>query len=190
MTDLLLLALGASLVNAHLLTGVPRLCPLTGLVGRFDATVALVLTTLMLAAFAGPFAYALAPAMPATSSGPALVPALLVVAGALAIDGWLRVRRPVVHGRLGALVPMAAINATLLLLALLPTLAGRGPLDALAASLPVAAMYALAPVCLAGMQVRLAAADAPAAFRGLPIAFVTAGLVALALAGLGGVLGR
>ena len=69
---------------------------------------------------------------------------------------------------------------------MLPLVSGRAPLDALVVALPVAFVFSVAPLCTAAMQVRLAGADVPAAFRGLPLAFVTAGLAALALAGLGG----
>lgn len=186
MTDLLLLSLGASLVNVHLLTAVPRSCPLVGLAGRFDVTVALALAAALFTSVAGPLALAAAAVIPALPGAPALPLVVLEAGLALAADTWLRLRRPVLHARLGAFLPVAALNGALLGLALLPLVSGRAPLDALGAALPVALVFSVAPVCTAAMQVRLAAADVPAAFRGLPLAFVTAGLAALALAGLGG----
>ena len=192
MTDLLLLALGASLVNAHLLTGAARTCPLVGIAGRYDVTVALSMTSALLAIVAVPLALALARGTLASAApgATALLFITLVVALALALDAWLRSRRPVIHGRLGAFLPVAALNGALPGLALLPAIAGREPLDALLVAIPALALFGVAPVCVAGMQVRIAAADAPAAFRGLPLAFLTAGLVALALTGLGGWVAR
>lgn len=190
MTDLLLLALGASLVNAHLLTGAPRACPLVGIAGRFDVTVSLSMTSALLAIVAVPLAIAGGTLTSARTSATALLLVALVVALALALDAWLRSRRPVIHGRLGAFLPVAALNGALPGLALLPAISARAPLDALGVAIPVLVLFGVAPVCAAGMQVRLAAADAPAAFRGLPLAVLTAGLVALALTGLGGWVAR
>ncbi|MFO1408532.1 MAG: Rnf-Nqr domain containing protein [Steroidobacteraceae bacterium] len=186
MTDLLLLALGASLVNAHLLTGVPRACPLVGLAGRFDTTVALSLATALLTSLSLPLALAAVATVPRLPGSPALPIVLLEVALALALDGWLRLRRPLLRARLGLFLPVAALNGALFGLAVLPLVQGRTPLDALGVVTAAAAIYAVAPVCVAGLQVRLAAADVPVGFRGLPLAFLTAGLVALALAGVGG----
>jgi electron transport complex protein RnfA len=186
MTDLLLLALGASLVNAHLLTSAPRACPLVGITGRFDAAVALSMTSALLAIIAVPLALAGSALTPPSPGATALLLVALVVALTFALDAWLRSRRPVIHGRLGTFLPVAALNGALPGLALLPAISARAPLDALGVAIPVLALFGVAPVCVAGMQVRLAAADAPAAFRGLPLAFLTVGLVALALTGLGG----
>jgi electron transport complex protein RnfA len=44
--------------------------------------------------------------------------------------------------------------------------------------------------CADGLRERLAAADVPLAFRGLPIVLVTAALVALALMGYGRIVTR
>jgi electron transport complex protein RnfA len=53
-----------------------------------------------------------------------------------------------------------------------------------------AAGFGLALLAFAGLRERLDSADLPAAFRGTPIALLTAGLMALAFMGFGGLGGR
>ncbi|MNC66384.1 Electron transport complex protein RnfA [compost metagenome] len=48
--------------------------------------------------------------------------------------------------------------------------------------------FSLVMVIFAGLRERLALASVPAAFAGAPIAFVTAGLLAMAFMGFGGLI--
>jgi electron transport complex protein RnfA len=193
MTDLLLLAIGASLVYAHLLTGTAGMCPLAGVSSRFQVTTVLSLATLLVVAVAGPVAYALhdavlVPAGLATLTPLALV--VLVVAATGVLGAWTRQRRPALHGLLGGLPAIVAANGALLGIALLPIVRGRAPLPAMILATCAALVFGLVAPCADGLRERLAAADVPLAFRGLPIVLVTAALVALALMGYGGIVTR
>lgn len=193
MTDLLLLAIGASLVNAHLLTGTAGMCPLAGVSSRFQVTTVLSLATLLVVAVAGPVACALhvavlAPAGLATLTPLALV--VLVVAATGVLSAWARVRRPALYGLLGGLPPIVGANGALLGIALLPIVHGRAPQDAVVLATSAALVFGLVAPCADGVRERLAAADVPMAFRGLPLVVVTAGLVALALIGFAGIVTR
>jgi electron transport complex protein RnfA len=82
------------------------------------------------------------------------------------------------RGRLGLLLPSALLNCAVLGAGLLA--AGRGAVGSLAVGAAAAAGYLLAAVVFAGLRERLDREWAPRAMRGLPIALLTAGLMALA----------
>ncbi len=193
MTDLLLLAIGASLVNAHLLSGTAGTCPLAGVSSRVKVTTVLSLATLLLVAVAAPVAYALHVAVLVPTGLAILTPlalVVLVVAATGVLSAWTRLRRPALYGLLGALPAIVAANGALLGIALLPIVRSRAPLDAVVLASSAALVFGLVAPCADGLRPRLVAADVPLAFRGLPIVLVTASLVALALMGYGGIVTR
>jgi len=87
-----------------------------------------------------------------------------------------------------ALLPItlmgAVMGATLLALPPAPTGLGAIVTRSLFASLSFALIY----VAFAALRERLLASETPAAFRGIPIHFITAGFIALALMGFAGVI--
>ena len=77
---------------------------------------------------------------------------------------------------LGAVLGVALLNST----------ASRSFVAALFYGAGAALGFALALTLLAGLRERLAYADVPFAFRGAPIAFVTAGILSLAFLAFAG----
>ncbi len=85
------------------------------------------------------------------------------------------------------LLPVAVMGATLLALLALPA-APTGFSTIVARSLLASLAFALIYVAFAALRERLLASDTPSAFRGIPIHFLTAGFIALALMGFAGVI--
>jgi electron transport complex protein RnfA len=83
-----------------------------------------------------------------------------------------------VRGRMGLLLPHALLNCAVLGVGLLST--SPGALSNLAVGAAAGAGYLLAAVVFAGLRERLDREWAPGAMRGLPLALLTAGLMALA----------
>jgi electron transport complex protein RnfA len=97
---------------------------------------------------------------------------------------WVRATSEQLHRLLGAFLPLVAVNAAVLGVAALEFGYGRVPQASLAQAATAATGFGLALVLFVVLRERVAAADAPHAFRGAPLLLVTAGLMALAFMGL------
>jgi Na+-translocating ferredoxin:NAD+ oxidoreductase subunit A len=117
---------------------------------------------------------------------------LIIAAQAEAVAVILRRAAPGLHRTLGPYVPLIAINSAVLGAMLLGTEAWRGaggpgevlgPMQAAVLGLSGGVGLWLVIVLMASIRERLEEARVPRAMRGLPIALVSAGLMALAFQG-------
>ena len=115
---------------------------------------------------------------------------ILVIAGLVQfVEMVLRKKVPALYRAMGIYLPLITTNCAVFGVALLNTEAWRDPANGL--SLPKATWngfcgglgFLLAMLLMSGIRERLAEQRVPAALRGLPIAFVSAGLMALAFLG-------
>ncbi len=183
MGELLLIALGAALVNNFVLVQLLGVCPFIGGTQRVDGAIAL--------------GFAMALVLALTAGASQLVDlyvlrpydleylrlfALLLVVGAAVGGTELALRRfaPVLQRVLGLYFPLVATNCAVLGVALINTAASRSFVAALFYGTGAALGFGLALTLFAGLRERLATADVPIAFRGAPITFVTAGILSLA----------
>jgi electron transport complex protein RnfA len=192
-TDLLLLALGASLVNNFVLTQFLGLCPFVGVSRRFEAAAGMALATLFVLTLASGASYAawhwiLEPL--GLGYLRTLVFILLIAAVVQATEMLVRASSPLLHELLGVFLPLITTNCAVLGVALINLERQHGFLESLVFGAAAAAGFGLALLAFAGLRERMEATDVPAAFRGTPIALITAGLMALAFMGFGGLGGR
>ena len=193
MTDLLLLSIGASLVNNFVLTQFLGLCPFVGVSRRFEAAAGMALATLFVLTLASGASWAawhwlLEPL--GLGYLRTLVFILIIAATVQATEMLVRATSPLLHELLGVFLPLITTNCAVLGVALLNLDRRHGLLESLVFGAAAAAGFGLALLAFAGLRERLEYADLPAAFRGAPIALVTAGLMALAFMGFGGLAGR
>jgi electron transport complex protein RnfA len=192
-TDLLLLAIGASLVNNFVLTQFLGLCPFVGVSRRFEAAAGMALATLFVLTLASGASYAvwhwiLEPL--GLEYLRTLVFILLIAAVVQVTEMLVRASSPLLHELLGVFLPLITTNCAVLGVALLNLERQHGLIESLVFGAAAAAGFGLALLAFAGLRERLETADVPAAFRGTPLALVTAGLMALAFMGFGGLVGR
>jgi Na+-translocating ferredoxin:NAD+ oxidoreductase subunit A len=183
MGELLLIALGAALVNNFVLVQLLGVCPFVSASQRVESAIGMGLATgLVLTLAAGVTQlvdrYWLRP----YELEYLRLFALLLTIGAAAKLAELAVRRfaPFLHRVLGVYVPLVATNCAVLGVALINTAASRSFVAAMFYGAGAALGFGLALTLFAGLRERVAYADVPLAFRGAPIAFVTAGLLSLA----------
>ena len=93
---------------------------------------------------------------------------------------------PLLYQVLGIFLPLITTNCAVLGVALLNVQENNGFLESAVYGFGAAAGFSLVLVLFAQMRERLAAADVPTAFRGAPIALITAGLMSLAFMGFSG----
>ena len=193
MTDLLLLALGASLVNNFVLTQFLGLCPFVGVSRRFEAAAGMALATLFVLTLASGASYSvwhwiLEPL--GLGYLRTLVFILLIAAVVQVTEMLVRATSPLLHELLGVFLPLITTNCAVLGVALLNLERQHGLVESLVYGAAAAAGFGLALLAFAGLRERLETADVPAAFRGTPLALITAGLMALAFMGFGGLVAR
>ncbi|MGB5102945.1 MAG: electron transport complex subunit RsxA [Steroidobacteraceae bacterium] len=189
MTDLLLLALGASLVNNFVLTNFLGLCPFVGVSRRFEAAAGMALATVFVLTLASGLSY-LAWRWVLEPLGleylRILVFILLIAAVVQFTELLVRATSPLLHELLGVFLPLITTNCAVLGVALLNLDRRHGLLESLVFGAAAGAGFGLALLAFAALRERLEAGDVPVAFRGAPIALVTAGLMALAFMGFSG----
>lgn len=189
MGELLLIALGAALVNNFVLVQLLGVCPFLSGSQRVEGAIGMGLATglvLTLAAGATQLVdrYVLRP----YELEYLRLFALLAAIGAAVAVAELAIRRfaPLLRRVLGLYVPLVATNCAVLGVALINTAASRSFVAALFYGAGAALGFGLALALFAGLRERVAAADVPVAFRGAPIAFVTAGILSLAFLAFAG----
>jgi len=190
MADLLLLALGASLVNHFVFSGVIGVRPVVAASRRVEAAAGMGIATL--------FVLTIAPALDHLVWRGLLVPLelgylrplvliLFITAAAQVADLLLRAKRPRLQELLRGCVPLLATHCAVLGVAILNLEQPGSLLASLACGAATAAGFAIVLLLFALLQERVDTSDLPRALRGAPIALVTAGLMALAFVGLNGI---
>jgi Na+-translocating ferredoxin:NAD+ oxidoreductase subunit A len=193
MTELLLLAIGASLVNNFVLTQFLGLCPFVGVSRRFEAAAGMALATLFVLTVASGLSFALWHwvLQPLGLEYLRTLAFILLIAGVVQFtELMVRATSPLLHQVLGIFLPLITTNCAVLGVALLNVQGQRGLLESLVYGAGAGAGFGLALLLFAALREQLETSDLPAAFRGAPIALVTAGLMALAFMGFTGLGGR
>jgi electron transport complex protein RnfA len=189
MSELLLIALGAALVNNFVLVQFLGVCPFVGGSQRVEGAIGMGLATgLVLTIAAGATQLVERYLLQPNELEYLRVFAFLVATGAVAGLTEAAIRRfsPLLQRVLGLYIPLVATNCAVLGLALINATASRSFVAALFYGAGAALGFALALVLFAGLRERLVYADVPVAFRGASIAFVTAGILALAFMAFSG----
>ncbi len=189
MAELLLIALGAALVNNFVLVQLLGVCPFIGGSQRVEGAIGMSLAMgLVLTLTAGATQlvdrYVLRP----YELEYLRLFALLAVVGAAVGITELAIRRfsPLLQRVLGLYIPLVATNCAVLGVALINTAASRSFIAALFYGAGAALGFGLVLTMFAALRERVAATDVPIAFRGAPITFVTAGILSLAFLAFAG----
>jgi electron transport complex protein RnfA len=189
MTELLLIVIGAALVNNFVLVQFLGVCPVLSTGRRVEGAVGLGLATGLALTLASGASYAVDRLVLQPFELQYLRLVSFVVAVGLAVHATeLLIRRfsPLLHRVLGIYIPLVAGNCAVLGVALLNSGASRSLVAALFYGAGASLGFGLALVLLASLRERLERADVPAPFRGASIVFVTAGILSLAFLGFAG----
>jgi electron transport complex protein RnfA len=189
MTELLLIVIGAALVNNFVLVQFLGVCPAMSAGRRVEGAVGLGLATGLALTLASGASYAVDRLVLQPFELQYLRLVSFVVAVGLAVHATeLLIRRfsPLLHRVLGIYIPLVAGNCAVLGVALLNSGASRSLVAALFYGAGASLGFGLALVLLASLRERLERADVPAPFRGASIVFVTAGILSLAFLGFAG----
>lgn len=189
MGDYALLLVGTVLVNNVVLTKFLGLCPFMGTSRQLDNAVGLSLATgLVLTLTSGAcwlvMRFLLEPLGLEYLRTLAFI--LVIAATVQLTEAVMRRAAPVLYQALGIFLPLITTNCAVLGVALLNTFAQRSLFEALLFGFGSALGFGLVLVLFSAARERLEGSPIPIAFRGVPIALVTAGLMALGFMGFAG----
>lgn len=105
-----------------------------------------------------------------------------------ASDTIMRKLSPGLYYKLGIYLALISTNCIILAVPLINSGEKRGFIESLAFGLGSGIGFALALVIMASIREKLELADVPKPFKGLPMAFIVTGLIALAFTGFSGLI--
>lgn len=189
MGELIMLFVGAALVNNFLLSRFLGICPFLGVTREIKAAVsmggAVTFVMLVTGLVVWPLQhYVLDPLGLHFLQTVAFI--LIIAVLVQFLEMVIRKVSPSLHESFGIYLPLITTNCAILGLALLVVREGYTLGQTLVFALGSAAGFTLAMVMMAGIRQEMEFADVPPAFQGTAISLLIAGLMALAFLGFGG----
>ena len=187
--DILLLMLSAVLVENYIFSKFLGICPFLGVSEKPDTALGMgfavmFVMTLSSAATWAVYHFILVPFHLEFLETIAFI--LIIASLVQFIEMFLRKFIPALYEALGIYLPLITTNCAVLGAALLNIQNVYSFVESLAYGFASAAGFTLAIVIFAGVRVRISFADPPKSFRGVPIAMIAAGLIAMAFSGFSG----
>ena len=189
MGELALLLIGALLVNNFVLAQFLGLCPFMGVTRGYDIALSMGLATTFVLTLAATICYLLFHGLlvPLQLEWLNIILFIIVIASVVQLtEIYLRATSPLLNQILGVYLPLITTNCAVLGVALLAVGGELSLLETIVFSMGAAAGFTLVMVLFGAIRERLEGADVPAAFRGAPIALITAGIMSLGFLGFGG----
>jgi electron transport complex protein RnfA len=190
MHDVVLLMVGAALVNNVVLARFLGLCSFMGVTTKVDTAIGMGMATTFVITVSSMGDWALETWLLAPYDLRYLrtVTFILVIAAAVQFTEMvIRKVSPALFRTLGIYLPLITTNCAVLGVALLLVQARYGFVQSTLFAFASSVGYSLVMVVFAGLRERIALADVPVLFAGPPIGFVTASLLALAFMGFSGI---
>ena len=183
--------LNAMLINNVILSRFYGICPFLGVSKKPSSAlgmgVAVIAVILLAAIITWPiYNFILVPAGIAFMD---LITYILVIAALVQlIEMIIKKYSPSLYKALGVYLPLITTNCAVLGVSIGNTDQGLSFVDSMANALGTGIGFALVIFIFSTIRVRLESANIPKAFKGIPIALITAALMALAMLGLSGMI--
>jgi electron transport complex protein RnfA len=189
MSHYLAILLGTVLVNNFVLVKFLGLCPFMGTSQRLETATGMALATTFVLTLAAVSSWVvdhflLQPFDLGYLRTLAFI--LLIAAIVQFVEMVVRKTSPLLHQVLGIFLPLITSNCAVLGVALLNQQQGFGFLESAVYGFGAAVGFSLVLILFSTIRERIALADIPTPFRGMPIALITAGLMSLGFMGFTG----
>lgn len=189
MSEYLVILIGTVLVNNFVLVQFLGLCPFMGVSGKLSASTGMALATTFVLSLSSVSAYLVETWLLAPLGLEYLrtISFILVIAAVVQFTEMVvHKTSPLLYEVLGIYLPLITTNCAVLGVALLNVRDAHGFLESAVYGFGAAVGFSLVLVLFSAIRERVAVADVPAAFKGAPIALVTAGIMSLAFMGFAG----
>ena len=190
MKELLVIFFGVVLVNNYVLAQFLGICPFLGVSKKVDSafgmSVAVIFVMVMATAATWPiYQYLLAPN--GLDYMKTIVFILLIAALVQLVELVLKKYIPGLHKSLGVYLPLITTNCAVLGVTLLNIEQKYDFLQSVINAFGAGVGFMLAIILFAGVRQRVDNADVPKAFKGMPIALITASLMSMGFLGFSGI---
>ncbi len=187
--EYMLLFISASLVNNFILSRFLGICPFMGVSKSFSTAFGMSAAVTFVMCVASAVTWLINRLVLAPNGLDYLrtVVFILVIAALVQfVEMVMEKSSPDLYAALGIFLPLITTNCAVLGVVLINIQQGLGFIQMLVFTFGSAAGFGLALILFAGLRERLLFSDVPKAFKGAPIAFITAGILALAFMGFSG----
>ena len=183
--------LNAMLINNVILSRFYGICPFLGVSKKPSSAlgmgIAVVAVIFLAAVITWPIYHFIL--VPAGIAFMDLITYILVIAALVQlIEMIIKKYSPSLYKALGVYLPLITTNCAVLGVSIGNTDQGLNFIDSMANALGTGIGFALVIFIFSTIRVRLESANVPKAFKGIPIALITAALMALAMLGLSGMI--
>ena len=187
-TSLLSISLGAILVNNFILVQFLGICPFMGVSKKMDTAVGMGIAVIFVMGLASALCYPVNQLLVRLDLEYMQTVAFILVIAALVqfVEMFLKKSIPTLYEALGVYLPLITTNCAVLGVVLLNVQENYNFIESVVYGITGGVGFLLAIVLFASIRERLEFADPPKAFRGFPIALITAGLMALSFMGFSG----
>jgi electron transport complex protein RnfA len=188
-SHLLVIVLGAVFINNFVLNRFLGICPFIGVSKKIDSSIGMGMAVAFVMTLAGGVTWCVHHFLlvPLNATFLQTVSFILVIAALVQlVEMFLQKNSPALYSALGIYLPLITTNCAVMGVALLNIRENFTLVEALIFSFSAAVGFTLALLLMAGIRERLDLVQVPRAFRGAPIAFVVAGLMAIAFMGFAG----
>lgn len=188
LTVLLDIALGAILINNFILVQFLGICPFMGVSRKTDTSIGMGFAVIFVMGLASALCYPVNLLLDRLGLGYMKTVAFILVIAALVqfVEMFLKRSMPTLYDALGVYLPLITTNCAVLGVVLLNVQNHYNFIESVVYGVTGGVGFLLAIVLFSSIRERLEFADPPKAFRGFPIALVTAGLMALCFMGFSG----
>ena len=187
-TSLLSISLGAILVNNFILVQFLGICPFMGVSKKMDTAVGMGFAVIFVMGLASALCYPVNQLLVRLDLEYMQTVAFILVIAALVqfVEMFLKKSIPTLYEALGVYLPLITTNCAVLGVVLLNVQENYNFIESVVYGITGGVGFLMAIVLFASIRERLEFADPPKAFRGFPIALITAGLMALSFMGFSG----
>ena len=191
-TSLLAISLGAILTNNFIFAQFLGICPFLGVSKKSDTAIGMGLAVTFVMGIASAVCFGVNKLLIALDLGyMQTVAFILVIAGLVQfIEMFLKKSMPSLYTALGVYLPLITTNCGVLGVTMNVIADGMNYGEALLTALGCGLGFFLAMVLFSGVRSRVAEAEPPKSFEGLPITLVSAAIVSLSFFGLTGIIDR
>ena len=191
MKELILLVIGAALVNNVVLSRFLGLCPFLGVSKKVETSTgmgAAVIFVITLSSMASSLIYSFILVPLKLEYLQTIVFILVIAALVQFVEMVLKKQMPSLYEALGVFLPLITTNCAVLGVALDNVAKGYGFIQSVLYGAGTATGFAIAIVLLAGVREKIEDSDIPYTLQGMPIVLITAGLMAIAFFGFAGLI--
>ena len=191
MKELLIIAIGAAVVNNVVLSQFLGLCPFFGVSKKIDTAAGMggaVIFVITLSSLVTSLIYQFILGPLDMSYMQTIVFILVIAALVQFVEMFLKKAMPPLYASLGVYLPLITTNCAVLGIAITNVQKSYNVLQGVVNGFATAVGFTIAIVLMAGLREKMEYNDVPKYFQGFPIVLLTAGLMAIAFFGFSGII--